>query len=198
MSSEATPPASMGGVETEESAWESMAGGLAPRGERTVTLGRRLGVFFIAWRAAMEREGQRGRQREKMNPVFESTLFKGIRKELQHRNHEQGIMWEYCRSNLTHIRETIHCLNKSEKIFQAEARAKYSSSCRFVSYRLGKPPLEYSKGVKLSHITSSLLVLWFCLRRQLFKVHKCFTSNAVNHYDCEQCVWNFTSVFLCS
>ena len=39
VSSEATPPVSMGGVGAEESAWESMVGGLAPRGERTVTLG---------------------------------------------------------------------------------------------------------------------------------------------------------------
>lgn len=48
VSSEATTPVSMGGVETEESPWESMVGGLAPRGERTVTLGRRFGVFFTA------------------------------------------------------------------------------------------------------------------------------------------------------
>lgn len=55
--SSAGPPAvSMGGVGTKESAWESMGGGLAPRGERTDTLGRRLGVFFIAWRAVENRE----------------------------------------------------------------------------------------------------------------------------------------------
>lgn len=52
MSSEGTPPVSMDGVESEGSLWESIAGGLAPSGERTVTLGRRLGVFLTAWRAA--------------------------------------------------------------------------------------------------------------------------------------------------
>lgn len=46
---------SMGGVGTEDSAWESTVGGLAPRGERTVTLGRRFGVFFTACRAVVER-----------------------------------------------------------------------------------------------------------------------------------------------
>lgn len=48
LSSEGTPPGSMGGVETEVSPWESSIGGLAPRGERTVTLGILLGVFLTA------------------------------------------------------------------------------------------------------------------------------------------------------
>lgn len=51
VSSEGTPSVSMGGVGTTESAWASWVEGLAPRGERTVTLGRRFGVFFIARRA---------------------------------------------------------------------------------------------------------------------------------------------------
>lgn len=54
VSSGTATPVSMGGVGMEESAWVSGAGGLAPRGERTVTLGRRLGVFFMACRAEME------------------------------------------------------------------------------------------------------------------------------------------------
>lgn len=53
VSSEETAAVSMGGVGTEESAWGSTVGELAPRGERTVTLGRRLGVFFIACRAVV-------------------------------------------------------------------------------------------------------------------------------------------------
>lgn len=53
VSSEETAPVSMGGVGTEESAWGSTVGELAPRGERTVTLGRRFGVFFIACRAVV-------------------------------------------------------------------------------------------------------------------------------------------------
>lgn len=54
VSSDETAPVSMGGgVGTEESVWGSTLGELAPRGERTVTLGRRLGVFFIACRAAV-------------------------------------------------------------------------------------------------------------------------------------------------
>lgn len=53
-SSDETFPVSMGGgVGTEESVWGSTLGELAPRGERTVTLGRRLGVFFIACRAVV-------------------------------------------------------------------------------------------------------------------------------------------------
>lgn len=55
VSSVETPPVSMGGVGIKESAWESMVGGLAPRGERTDTLDRRLGVFFTAWRAVEHR-----------------------------------------------------------------------------------------------------------------------------------------------
>lgn len=55
VSSDEMVPVSMGGgVGTEDSAWGSTLGELAPGGERTVTLGRRLGVFFIACRAAVE------------------------------------------------------------------------------------------------------------------------------------------------
>lgn len=54
VSSDETAPVSMGGgVGTEESAWVSTLGELAPRGERTVTLGTRLGAFFIACRAVV-------------------------------------------------------------------------------------------------------------------------------------------------
>lgn len=59
VSSDAAFPVSIGGVGTEESVWESMVGGLAPRGDRTVTLGRRLGVFLTAWRAVMRRQTER-------------------------------------------------------------------------------------------------------------------------------------------
>lgn len=53
VSSDETAPVSMGGVGTEDSAWGSTVGELAPRGERTVTLGRRFGVFFMACRAVV-------------------------------------------------------------------------------------------------------------------------------------------------
>lgn len=54
VSSDETAAVSIGGgVGTEESVWGSTLGELAPRGERTVTLGRRLGVFFIACRAVV-------------------------------------------------------------------------------------------------------------------------------------------------
>lgn len=54
VSSDETAPVSIGGgVGTDESAWGSTLGELAPRGERTVTLGRRFGVFFIACRAVV-------------------------------------------------------------------------------------------------------------------------------------------------
>lgn len=53
----------MGGVETEVSPLESSIGGLAPRGERTVTLGILLGVFLTAWRAATQREKEEEQQK---------------------------------------------------------------------------------------------------------------------------------------
>lgn len=56
--------------------------GLAPRGERTVTLGSLLGVFFTACRAATKGEGQR----ENEATLFffyiksEMTRYSGIRR----------------------------------------------------------------------------------------------------------------------
>lgn len=114
VSSEATPPVSMGGVETEESVWESRVGGLAPIGERTVTLGRRLGVFLTAWRAVTKRQRQRGCEREWIDPfVIRNIMWYHGHPQLQRNNPLSCFLKKYiysvCYEDINNI--LMYCQN---------------------------------------------------------------------------------------